>query len=73
MKIETRYNPNLNCWYTYNPVRAEIVMLTETMRALVETSDRELLSDGEVDYEDLYEHLVDKLTDALYAKYFNVV
>ena len=66
MKVETRYNPNLNCGYEFNPVRAEIVMLTETMRALVETSDRELLSDDAIDYEDLYEHLVEKLCDALH-------
>ena len=66
MNTITKYNPNLNCGYEFNPVRAEIVMLTETMRALVETSDKELLSDDEVDYEDLYEHLVEKLCDALY-------
>lgn len=68
MKTEIRYNPNLNCWYEFNPIRAEIVMLTETMRALVETSDRELIHQDEsvADYEDLYEHLVEKLCDALY-------
>lgn len=73
MKTITKYNPNLNCWYEYNPVRAEIVLLTERMRSLVETSDRELLADDEVDYEDLYEHIIDTLTDEVYGKYFNSI
>lgn len=65
MKTETRYNPKLNCWYEYNPVRAKVVMLTERMRMLVETSDRELLSDEEVDCEELYNYLTDEIIAAL--------
>jgi hypothetical protein len=74
MKTITKYNPHLNCWYEFNPVRAECVLITERLRSLVETSDRELLDDDchPEAYEGLYEYLVEQMEEILYPN-MNIV
>jgi len=68
MKTITKYNPKFNCWYEFNPVREEIVNMTEVLRALVNHSDRVLihLNEEAVDYEAEYEYMLDKLDSIMY-------